>query len=241
MKNQNNKLAAALERANSAETKVEKLPRVFEELGIKFFRQRLWSDAVKMFDSALVLNPQSAKSHFYKANALTFLKEYEDAANAYDFALDANDPTLTASVHLRRGLLNVLQDRFVNAKADLELAVEQLETAILQQAEESFDRDKLLPAKQLLYLVCHSLSQRDRAAEIRNSLSDLPLSISDGALLCIEALHHLNSDSKPDDALDRFFQALRWFEYRLSGLPPLENKIAMMLIDQCSVELAVPF
>ena len=62
--------------------------RAFTEQGDKAFRQKNYREAADAYNQAIILVPTNPYGHYWKANALYSLKEYEEADRAFVLALN---------------------------------------------------------------------------------------------------------------------------------------------------------
>ena len=215
---QNKELESALTRANSAETKVEKLPTVFQELGHQYLENEAFADAIKMFDAALVLNPDAPDAHFQKSLASLFLGKSRQAAVGFKHVIENGPASLS---HIARFYLAWHYFRENRPEDCLEL---------LNQVEaDSLPRSEAKRFKHLLVMTNHAIGEP--IAETSETI-EKP-SCLDGDDLCIAALKDF-SQGQIKASRQCFHQALRWYTYRLNGRTSFEDDFSRTLITQCS-------
>lgn len=82
-----------------------------DSTGIKLLEQKKYSEAKSFFESAVKKNKKDAEARYYLAQSLMFLKNFDDAQDEIDEAIDLNEKV--SKYHLLRG--NILGQKAMNA------------------------------------------------------------------------------------------------------------------------------
>ena len=225
----NQDLVSALARAESAETKVDKLPKVFGDLGSRYYSQRNYVDAFKMYDAALVLDPRSHQSRFYKAKSCLMIGD-ETLATTLFASLAAEDRSdFQSRSRFYQAWLLFKQKDFVEANKILKTAVDEIEPSA----------NEYRMAVQLFLLNNHQLKQ---PIEISQAYSKWFADRQpNGDFYCVEALRQLSVQGGKSRALQTFGKALRWYTFRVYGRTSFEDEFSFNLIRECCRELDLQF
>jgi tetratricopeptide (TPR) repeat protein len=230
---QNHELDAALSRATSAETILEKAPEVFEKRGVQFFEDQKYQDAVKMFDGALILDTDAYESRLFRARSLTHLSQFKDAELAFAGILNTPGDQRPTEALVHRALLFNIQNRYDDAIDDLELALAQPVSGGIHDDDVDLEIRLWPEAMQLMFLAYWNSGAFPEAEQVRQKILQQSEKFLSGNLLCINAIHESGFGTRVA-ATEGFHRALRWYEFRFHSQPGIGREIVIELIKTCN-------